>query len=104
MNSKEYASLIASYEPSVTLEPAINFNTNTKQSRDLYNSGANYNPGRTAKSNEKGFIGTQRKISGYQKRYPMDFANTPESRGQMDSELRARVNTGAKTSKDLDEN
>lgn len=75
MNSKDYASLIASYEPSVTLEPAINFNV--KQSRDLYSFGANYNPGKTSKSNEKGFISAHRKISGHQTRYKMDFVNTP---------------------------
>jgi len=58
------------------------------KSRDLYSYGSSYNPGKTSKSNEKGYINSQRKISAMganQTRYKLGFAETPESRGQMDS-------------------
>ncbi len=74
--------MIANYEPSITLEPAVNMNA--KQARDLSNYGSNYNPGKTSKSNEKAFINSQRKISGNvananinQTRYKLGFMDTP---------------------------
>jgi len=44
------------------------------------------NAGKTSRSGEKGFIG--KKLG--QTRYKLGMMDTPESRGQMDSELKVR--------------
>lgn len=69
-----------------------------------------YNAGKTSKSNEKGFM--NKKIGGMsgigmtgagvgnQTRYKMGYMDTPQSRGQMDSELKVREGMGTRTNRE----
>lgn len=92
-NSKDHASLIAQYEPSVTIEPGIQRSMNYDKT--------NYHGGKTSRSNQKGFL--SKKTGGgiaNQTRYKLGYMDTPESRGHMDSELKVREGMGTRTNRE----